>query len=61
MSERAWNTEDFLRRCHALIARGLDQRLAFDLRWCGNSALVREVESATDAQIAELNAAYAAR
>lgn len=54
-------TEEFLRRAHGLRARGVIDPLANELRWCGNIALLAEVEQMDDAQIVELNAAYVAR
>lgn len=61
VSEQVWNPETFGKRIRALIARGVDGRLADELWWNGNTSLVSEVEHASDAEIAELNAAYSQR
>lgn len=61
VNPRAWNPESWAKRITALATRGLDRQLAEELWRNGNDALVSEIEAATDAQVAELNAAYAAK
>lgn len=48
-------------RCWELVKRGMERDLAAELRWCGNESLIAEAERATDADIAALNEAWAAR
>lgn len=52
---------EFAERAWGLRVRGVIDPLVFDLRWCGNMALIAEVEQMSDGQIAELNAAYVVR
>jgi hypothetical protein len=56
-----WHHGTYAERTHALVVRGMDLRLADELRWAGNPALIIEAERATDAEIAALNAEYVKR
>lgn len=60
MSE-TWHHGTYAERTMGLIKRGVDLGLANELRWAGNPSLIIEVENATDAEIAELNATYRER
>lgn len=57
----AWHHGTYAERTQGLIARGVDIRLANELRWAGNPSLIIEVERATDDEIAALNAAHRER
>lgn len=51
----------FAQRCHRLVLRGLDERIAVELQQAGNAALLDTLEAASTNVLLALNAAWIER